>query len=207
MTICFAATVLVHHHVMVVSTIILVLIILWQIVHHKPWRSLAGAVWPLSCSICFFFAYALHLANFRSTGMVVAGEPLLPLLDLPRSFGYALVCVAGFGVVLCLLRKIPCPPIVAIASLALVGMFVVGEDLVPMMLRALNRTAFTFFTPSRFLTDLNYFLPIFAAGPFSSFNAGFDFRNRSRWYSCWSPRSPIFHAGSTCSASTIFRRN
>jgi hypothetical protein len=28
----------------------------------------------------------------------------------------------------------------------------------------LHKTAFTFFTPSRFLTDLNYFLPIFAAG-------------------------------------------
>jgi hypothetical protein len=37
-----------------------------------------------------------------------------------------------------------------------------GEDVVPLTLSALHRTAFTFFTPSRFLTDLNYFLPIFA---------------------------------------------
>jgi hypothetical protein len=165
MTICFAAAVLVHHHVMVVSSIILVLIILWQMFHHKPWRSLAiAAVAGFLLDGFFLVPYALHLANIRSTGMVVAGEPLLQLIDLPPSFGYALVCVAGFGIVLCLLRKSPCPPIVGIAAFALVGMFAIGEDVIPLGLRALNRTAFTFFTPSRFLTDLNYFLPIFGAG-------------------------------------------
>jgi hypothetical protein len=165
MAICFAATVLVHHHVMVVSSIILLLIILWQWFHGKPWRSLAIAMAAGFLLDAFFLLpYALHLANFGSTGMVNSGEDPLPLLNLPHQFGYALICVAAFGVVLYLARIIPCPPIVGIASFALLGMFVIGEDIIPMTLRALHRTAFTFFTPSRFLTDLNYFLPIFAAG-------------------------------------------
>jgi hypothetical protein len=165
MSILFAATVLVHHHVMVVSSIILLLIIFWQMFHHKPWRSLAIAVAAgLLLDAFFLLPYARHLGNFRSTGMVIAGEPLLPLLDLPRSFGYALVCVAAFGIGLCVARKSVCPPVVGIASFALIGMFVTCEDIIPLLLRALHWTAFTFFTPSRFLTDLNYFLPIFAAG-------------------------------------------
>ena len=165
MTICFAATVLVHHHVMVVSSIILFLIILWQWFHDKPWRPLAIAVAAGFLLDAFFLLpYALHLGNFRSTGMVMGGEDLLPLLGQPQQFGYALACVAAVGVVLCIARLIPCPPVVGIASFALLGMFVIGEDIIPLTLCALHRTSFTFFTPSRFLTDLNYFLPIFAAG-------------------------------------------
>ena len=137
MAICFAAAVLVHHHVMVVGSIILFLIILWQRIHRKPWRPLASAmVVGLLIDAFFLLPYALHLANFRATGMVVAGEPLLPLLDLPSHFGYALVCFAAIGVVLCLARKIPCPPVVGIASFALLVMFVIGEDIFPLVLRA-----------------------------------------------------------------------
>jgi hypothetical protein len=165
MAICFAAAVLVHHHVMVVSSCILVLIIAWQSFHKKPWRHLANAmIAGLLIDAFFLVPYALHLANFRATGMVISGEPLLPLLELAPQFGYALVCLAVVGVVLCVARKIPCPPVVGIASFALLVMFVTGEDIFPLVLRALHRTAFTFFTPSRFLTDLNYFLPVFAAG-------------------------------------------
>jgi hypothetical protein len=165
MVLCFASMVLVHHHVMVVGSIILALIILWQISHRKPWRSFAAAMIAGFIIDAFFLVpYALHLANFRSTGMVVAGEPLLPLGDLPAGFGYALIIIAAIGIILSLARKIPCHPVVAIASLALVATFVIGEDIVPLGLRAMHKTAFTFFTPSRFLADLNYFLPIFAAG-------------------------------------------
>jgi hypothetical protein len=164
MALCFAGAVLVHHHVMVVSSIILVLIIFWQMIHGKPWRPMAiSLATGLLLDLFFLLPYAFHLANFRATGMVVAGEPLLSLFDLPQSFGYVLFCAAAVGVVLSLARKVPCSPIVGIASFALVAMFAVGEDVIPLLLRALHRTAFTFFTPSRFLTDLNYFLPVFAA--------------------------------------------
>jgi hypothetical protein len=74
---------------------------------------------------------------------------------------------AIFGIVLCLAHKVRCDPIVAIASLTLAVMFVIGEDVVPLALGAMHRTALTFFTPSRFLADLSYFLAIFAAGAVS----------------------------------------
>jgi hypothetical protein len=164
MAICFAATILVHHHVMVVSGLILVLIVLWRIVRHQPWKFLVFAILlGLLLDVFFLLPYAAHLANFRSTGMAASGEPPLPLGDLPQSFGYAITVLAAGGVLLCLRRRVRCHPVVAIASISLLAMFVIGEDVIPLTLRALNKTAFTFFTPSRFLTDLNYFLPIFAA--------------------------------------------
>jgi hypothetical protein len=164
MAICFASVVLVHHHVMVVASIILLFIILWQMYGKKPWRVLAAAaVGGGTLDAFFLLPYAMHFSTFHSTGMAAGGEDILPLLRLPAEFGYALAVGAIFGIALCLAHKVRCDPIVAIASLSLAGMFVIGEDVVPIALGAMHRTAFTFFTPSRFLSDLNYFLPIFAA--------------------------------------------
>jgi hypothetical protein len=164
MAVLFAGTILVHHHVMVVSAVILLLLILWEMsAGGMRWKSLAiPAAAALLLDAFFLAPYALRLGSLSATGIVAGGEYVLPLADLPRQFGYALTCVALAGIVLCLIRKYRCPPIIAIPSLALAVMFVVGEDVVPLTLRALHKTPFTFFTPSRFLGDLNYFLPIFA---------------------------------------------
>ncbi len=166
MAILYASTVLVHHHVMVVSGAILLLLILWQMFSSQAeanWKSLAiPIIAAMFLNIFFLLPYAMRLGSFHSTGMAAAGEDLLPLLSLPRGFGYALVFFSLFGVVLSILHKVRCPPVVAIPSLALVFMFIFGEDLFPLALRILHKDAFTFFTPSRFLGDLNYFLPIFA---------------------------------------------
>jgi len=164
MAICFASVVLVHHHVMVVASIILLFIMLWQMCAKKPWRVLAAAAVGGGVLDAFFLLpYAMHFSTFHSTGMAAGGEDILPLLGLPAELGYALAAGAIFGIALCLAHKVRCDPMVAIASLTLAGMFVIGEDVVPIALRAMHHTAFTFFTPSRFLSDLNYFLPIFAA--------------------------------------------
>ncbi len=166
MAVLYAATVLVHHHVMVVSAVILLLLILWQKFVDKDglsWKSLAiPAAAAILLDVFFLAPYAMRLGSLRATGIVAGGEYVLPLSGLPREFGYALFLLALAGIALCLIHKFRCPAIVAIPSLALAFMFVVGEDLVPMTLRALHKGAFTFFTPSRFLGDLNYFLPIFA---------------------------------------------
>jgi len=164
MSILFAGVVLVHHHVMVVSGVILLLIILWRMVYRQPWRPLAAAIAAaIVLDLFFLLPYAWHIANFRSTGMVVSGEGLLLFSELPGSFGYGVTCIGGLGIILCLARKSRIDAIPAIASGTLIVMFCIGEDVVPLMLSALHRTPMTFFTPSRFLTDLNYFLPIFAA--------------------------------------------
>jgi hypothetical protein len=178
MAICFAAMVLVHHHVMVVGSVILLFIILWQMYGKKPWRLLAAAaVGGAVLDTFFLLPYAMHFSNFHSTGMAAGGEDILSILGLPGEFGYALVAGAIFGIGLCLARKIRCHPIVAIASISLAVMFVIGEDVIPFALGAMHRTAFTFFTPSRFLADLNYFLPIFAAGAVSYVQRRFRVRS------------------------------
>jgi hypothetical protein len=164
MSILFSGVILVHHHVMVVSGVILLLTILWRMVQRQQWRPLAATIAAgIVLDLFFLFPYAWHIANFRSTGMVVSGEGLLPFSGLPGSFGYGITCMGGLGIVLCLARKCRIDVIPVIASLALIVMFCIGEDIVPLLLSALHRTPMTFFTPSRFLTDLNYFLPIFAA--------------------------------------------
>ena len=178
MAICFAAMVLVHHHVMVVGSVILLFIILWQMYGKKPWRLLAAAaVGGAVLDAFFLLPYAMHFSNFHSTGMAAGGEDILPILRLPGEFGYALAAGAIFGIALCLARKVRCHPIVAIASISLAVMFVIGEDVIPMALGAMHRAAFTFFTPSRFLADLNYFLPIFAAGAVSYVQSHFRVRS------------------------------
>jgi hypothetical protein len=161
---CFAALILVHHHVMVVAGLIIAVFVLWQIVQRRLWRSLfVAAAAGVILDALFLLPYALHVVNFHSTGMAASGEDPLSLDLLPTSFGYVLTIFAGLGVALCLTRKTRCPPFIAICALCLVAMFVTGEDVVPLVLRGLHKTAFTFFTPTRFLADLNYFLPVFAA--------------------------------------------
>jgi hypothetical protein len=178
MAICFASVVLVHHHVMVVASVILLFIILWQMWAKKPWRLLAAAaVGGAVLDAFFLMPYALHFSTFRSTGMAAVGEYILPLFRLGGEFGYALVAGAIFGIALCLARKVRCHPIVGIASFSLAVMFVIGEDVIPMALGAAHRRAFAFFTPSRFLADLNYFLPIFAAGAVSYVQRRFRVRS------------------------------
>ncbi|MGD0542555.1 MAG: hypothetical protein ABSB33_13665 [Tepidisphaeraceae bacterium] len=166
MAVLYASAVLVHHHVMVVSGVILALLVLWQMFRDRTgasWKSLAiPAVAAMLLNVFFLFPYAMRLGSLHATGIVAGGEDLMPLLRLPRDFGYALTFFSLLGIGLCLLHKVRCPPVVAIPSLALAVMFIAGEDLFPLALRAMHKEAFTFFTPSRFLSDLNYFLPIFA---------------------------------------------
>ncbi len=166
MAVLYASTILVHHHVMVVSGAILLLLILWQMFRDRAgasWQSLAiPAAAAILLNTFFLLPYAMRLGSFNSTGMAAAGEDLMSLSRLPYYLGYALTLFALLGIVLCIMHRVSCPPVIAIPSFALAVMFIFGEDLFPMALRVLHHPAFTFFTPSRFLGDLNYFLPIFA---------------------------------------------
>jgi hypothetical protein len=166
MAVLYASTILSHHHVMVVSGAILLLLILWQMFRDRAgasWQSLAlPTAAAILLNIFFLLPYAMRIGSFNSTGMAAAGEDLMSLSRLPYYLGYALTLFALLGIILCIMHRVSCPPVIAIPSFALAVMFIFGEDLFPMALRLLHHQAFTFFTPSRFLGDLNYFLPIFA---------------------------------------------
>jgi uncharacterized membrane protein len=167
MAVLYASAVLAHHHVMVVSGALIAAIALWQELRHKDassWKTLIGPVLvALGLAAFFLFPFAMRMTTFHSTGMVNDSEPQLPFSELPWDFGYVVLPLALAGIVLCLTRVARCHSVLGVGSFALVILFVVGEDIIPLIMVALDRTAFTFFTPSRFLADLNYFLPIFAA--------------------------------------------
>jgi hypothetical protein len=164
MAVCCAGMILVHHHVMVVAAIILAVIIWWRIVRGEEWKSLAIAGVGAMVIDGFFLAkYLGRVGGFGSTGILTGGEPASALTAIPRGLGYTLTVFAVIGILLCVLKKTPRYAVVIIASAALVVMFVLGEYLIPGIVGRYRPMVGTFFTPSRFLADLNYFLPIFAA--------------------------------------------
>ncbi len=168
MALLFASTILVHHHVMITASAILLFIALWQILRDKRWPNLAtAAICGILLDAFYLIPYAAHLNTFHSTGMTTAGEPILSLITLPRELGYVLSGFALAGIALALARKIRLDPIVIIASTLLAVMFVLGEYVIP---ATFHLTA-GFFTPSRFLADLNYFLAMFAAAALNCLGA------------------------------------
>ena len=164
MAVCCAGVILVHHHVMVVTAIILAAMIGWRMARGEEWKSLAIAgLGAVIIDAFFLVKYVGRIRGFGSTGIFDSGEPGLPLASIPKTLGYVLTGFAVVGILLCVLKKTPRYGVVIVASSALVVMFVLGEYLIPVIVGQYRPMAGTFFTPSRFLADLNYFLPIFAA--------------------------------------------
>jgi hypothetical protein len=162
MMVCCAAMILVHHHVMIVGGIILLLLMVWQMIWGRPWKELAIAGMALLLDSFFVVPYLMRLQSFHSTAMVGGGEAVTGIAEIPGMLGYAIAIVGVVGVVLCAARKIPANSLIYIGTISLVVMYVCGEYVVPGIIGRAETA--TFFTPSRFLADLNYFLAMFAGG-------------------------------------------
>jgi hypothetical protein len=161
MSLLFSSLILVHHHVMVAAAAVLFCITLWQLLRRKSWPTIATAALCGAILDAFYLIpYAGHLGTFHSTELTTALEPIPWPLSLPHYIGYALTGFALLGIALATARKIRCPSVVVIAAATLGALFIIGDYVAPF---ALNLGG-GFFTPTRFLSDLNYFLPIFAAG-------------------------------------------
>jgi hypothetical protein len=161
MWVCCAAMILVHHHVMVVGGVILLLLIVWQMVAGKAWKDLAGAcLGGVVIDLFFVVPYLMKASSFHSTGILSTGEPALSVSSIPKSLGYAISVVGLIGITLCIAKRIPRHPLLMVAPVALLVMYVCGEYVIPMIVGSGETGAFL--TPSRFLSDLNYFLAIFA---------------------------------------------
>jgi hypothetical protein len=157
-----AAMILVHHHVMVTAAIILALILVWEIYHGGSWRPILFAgLGAIVLDAFFIVPYLLRIGSLHST-RVLASEQRIPLIDIPGSLGWVITGFATAGIILLLAKKTRIHPWVILASLALLVMYFLGEYVIPAILGTLQKDV-TFFTPSRFLADLNYFLPILAA--------------------------------------------
>jgi hypothetical protein len=111
----------------------------------------------------FLIPYAAKAANFGSTGISRVGEGELNLFALPSDMGRALVGLSLIGICFWIFHRIRLHFLVGVALSTMAVMFVAGEYAVPMIQGMLGKPSFTVFTPSRFLTDMNYFLPMVAA--------------------------------------------
>jgi hypothetical protein len=169
MAVLYAAVILVHHHVMLTSGLIIAMGVLHQIMFHDPsgtlrsWKLMILAV-VVAGVLDFFFviSYAAKLPTLHSTAVWRFGEPMLNVLLLPREMGVVLCLFALTGFVLHAIGRSPCHPLIVIASIAMVALFVGTEYGFPILLRLRGLPESTAFTPSRFLGDLAYFSCIFA---------------------------------------------
>jgi uncharacterized membrane protein len=166
MAVLYAAVVLVHHHVMVVSGAILLVAMICQIVRPTgaaSWKKLALTLVIAAMLDGFFLIpYATKIGTLPSTRMVQLSERVLDLAEIPQSIGYMMCLLAAVGLVLWLRGRIRCHPLALWGVLTLVAMFIGCEYVYPLIRRAQGFSAATTFTPSRFLSDANYFLVIFA---------------------------------------------
>jgi hypothetical protein len=182
MAIFLAAMVLVHHHLMLVAGAIVLGILAWEALRkvfglraknpHQATtpdepaaaRRLILASLLAAILISFFLIpYAAKAADLGNTGIAHTGEPPIDLLTLPSEIGRALFALSILGIALWLARRIRLHSLVAVSLITLGAMFLICEYAVPAAQAMLGKPSFTAFTPSRFLTDMNYFLPIVAA--------------------------------------------
>lgn len=162
----YAGVVLVHHHVMVVSGAILAAAMISQLIRPVgagSWKTLALALAGSALLDVFFLApYAAKAATIASTRMVQLSERALDFGEIPQSIGYVVCICAALGLILWVVGGLRCHPLAIGALATLAAMFIGSEYVYPMIRRARGFSSATIFTPSRFISDANYFLVIFA---------------------------------------------
>jgi hypothetical protein len=163
MSICCAGMILVHHHVMVVAAVILFGLIAWQMLARKAWKELSIAcLAAVVLDLFFLVPFGMKAGSFHSTGMLRLGEPVEAVSAIPKGLGYAITVVGVIGIVLGVMKRISRHSLLIVPVVALVVMYICGEYIIPAIVGIGERG--TFFTPSRFLADLNYFLAVIAGG-------------------------------------------
>ncbi|MGD1276938.1 MAG: hypothetical protein ABR964_06925 [Tepidisphaeraceae bacterium] len=167
MGLLYGGVILVHHHVMVTSAVILAVCFLWSVLSRSvsgPWKTLALAV-ALAVVLDAFFLipYAARLTTLHTTRVFHGDEPFTDAATIPESFGYFFAGLAAFGIITWgLRRKAQCHFCVLCAGVVLVAFYVAAEYAIPRLLQGRGGERATAFTPSRFLSDLTYFLAVFA---------------------------------------------
>jgi hypothetical protein len=157
MAIFLATLVLVHHHTMVAAAVLLAVITVWQLIFPATRKMgmlilIAGGI-ALVLDIGFVVPYATHIATLGSTG-IAESEPITELTSIPNALGYALCLFAAVGIFFSIAqRKFQGVHATAFIGLLTMAVLYFATEYVR------NQPVFT---PSRFLTDANYFLAVFA---------------------------------------------
>ncbi|MGD0461231.1 MAG: hypothetical protein ABSB74_01965 [Tepidisphaeraceae bacterium] len=168
MGVIFAALILVHHHCMLVSGILLAVFAVVPMSQFNAASSRGILIRAMAIAALldafFLIPYALKITTLNSTIVLSNSEPRMGILQIASGIGLVNGPLAIIGMVLWAKGRGPrFHPVVFWAAGMLAGMFLVTECFIPLLMKALKGPSAIAFTPSRFLTDLNYFLPLLAA--------------------------------------------
>lgn len=164
MGLLYAAVVLVHHHVMMVSGMILICCLIFEIFRKRAvsWKPLLAALVLAGLLASFFLVpYALRAAQLSSTYVFSEGEGPQRLSSLPNVMGtvFSIGVVAIIPVWL-IQRRPAIHPLVLCAVIPLLLAYIAGEYIWPAILARRGQPPSTAFTPSRFISDMTYFLAV-----------------------------------------------
>ncbi len=167
MGLLFASLILAHHHSMLVGGILLVVLIVAPMSRFDVAASRGVLIWTIAIAAVldgfFLIPYALKITTLSSTVVLSDSEPRITLLKIALGIGCINAPMAIAGIYLRAKRRGPrLHPIVFCAIGTLATLFLATEYFVPLLMTALKRPPAIALTPSRFLTDLNYFLPVLA---------------------------------------------
>jgi hypothetical protein len=167
MGLIFAALILVHHHSMLVSGILLAVCAIVPMSRFNPASSRKILILAIAAACIldgfFLIPYAMKITTLNSTSILYDSEPALNLSKILVGIGLINAPLALIGIILWANGRAPrIHPVVIWAISILASLFLATEYGIPLVTKALNHSPAIAFAPSRFLTDLNYFLPLLA---------------------------------------------
>jgi len=164
--ILLAALTLTHHHVMLVAGFVLLCLGGFYVATGRRERALHRVLLPAACAAVlgsfYLVPYALKAATLGATGVLSFDEPLFTPALIASSLGFVFIAAAGVGFVVSLKSRGGELGTLHASSAALLFLFVMFEYVYRLISGATTGSAHVAFTPSRFLTDLAYFLAVYA---------------------------------------------
>ncbi len=165
----FASLILVHHHSMLVSGILLTVLTIIPMSGSNPASSrkilIASIAIAALLDAFFLIPYALKINTLHSTTVLSSSESRLQILQIVMGIGLINGPLAIAGILLHAKSRVPrFHPVIFWAAGTLLFLFLATEYFIPLLMKLLKQPLAIAFTPSRFLTDLNYFLPLLAGG-------------------------------------------
>jgi len=161
----YAAMILSHHHTQLAGSAVVGVIFIWMIFRPATRREAQWlAISVLAAAILdgfFLVPFAAKIVSLKQTNALYS-EPPAHLLWFIRRMGYAYLLAAAVGIIFWLGHRDRCHPAAFLSVLAVVGVFVLCEYILPQFVPARDKHHWTPFSPSHFLADLMFFLAPFA---------------------------------------------
>jgi hypothetical protein len=161
MSVVYASLLVTHHHTMIVSGMIICAAIVFAADLRKV--LILSAVGAVVLGFFFVIPYAMKIRELHSTPVLYDSEGALTAGQILAGIGLVNAPAALAGIGVWIGKRTPrFHAMFHCGAVCLAGAFIATEYAVPLVMKMLGHSAAIAFAPSRFLTDLNYFLAIFA---------------------------------------------